>query len=518
MLKYILFDLDGTLTDSSEGITKSVQYGLKSIGIEVENLQELHRFIGPPLEYSFQEFYRLDGENIRQAIEKYRERYRSVGMYENTLYPGIAKMLADLKKRGRTLAVASSKPEVFVRQILKHFNITQYFDVIVGSGLDGSLPKKEDVIREALNQLFDGKEPAPEETAMVGDRNFDINGAKPFGIVSIGVEYGFAEPGELKEAKADYIVKTVKELHEFLLRGSEDVDAAKMQEYEAAKAKNDKKQQMEEKKKYSSFRKAVDILFPLFIYFLTYDIAGIVFSFLAGLIGRQIGGSFYQTMLDNPGTVNAVLVGLSLLTAFACVFPMARREFFAEDANRKVNAKQYVLMGIIAVSASLGLNILFTLLGISGMSARYNAVAAKQNAVYFGVGAILYGFLSPLVEETAFRGLVYNRMKQYFPVGIAMTASSVFFGAYHGNLVQGLYGFILGLVIAYLYELSGKWFVPVMIHGIANLCSFGLTWFPGGKDRVFTLVNCVFFLTIAALGLLVIKNLKTIKFFKLDRK
>ena len=135
MLEYLLFDLDGTLTDSSEGITKSVQYGLQCVGIEVTDLNDLLKFIGPPLDYSFREFYNLSEEQIKTAVAKYRERYNTIGKFENALYPGMANLLKDMKKRGKHLAVASSKPEVFVRQILKHFNIEQCFGVVVESGL-----------------------------------------------------------------------------------------------------------------------------------------------------------------------------------------------------------------------------------------------------------------------------------------------------------------------------------------------------------------------------------------------
>ena len=263
MLEYLLFDLDGTLTDSSEGITKSVQYGLSSIGIEVKDLDDLLVFIGPPLEYSFKEYYKLDGERMQQAIEKYRERYKKIGMYENALYPGMAALLKDMHKRGKHLAVASSKPEVFVRQILKHFNVEQYFEVIVGSGLDGSLGTKSEVVREALRQLFQKEKDKP--FVLIGDRHFDIKGGKDNEIVTVGVEYGFAREGEFKEAKADYVVKTVEELHQFLLRGSEDADEARMKSYHKAQKQKEIKQEAaakragrEGKKNASSLSKAFD--------------------------------------------------------------------------------------------------------------------------------------------------------------------------------------------------------------------------------------------------------------------
>lgn len=214
MYQYILFDLDGTLTDPKIGITSCVQYALHKLGIEEPDLDELEPFIGPPLTDSFREFYGFDDETVQQAVIYYRERFSTVGLFENDIYPGIAQMLERLKQAERRLAVASSKPTVFVKQILEHFEILSYFDVIVGSKLDGTRAKKEEVVEEALRQLLcDGN---GHDIVMVGDRKFDVEGAKAYGIDSIGVAYGYAACGELEEAGADVIVETVEELEKAL--------------------------------------------------------------------------------------------------------------------------------------------------------------------------------------------------------------------------------------------------------------------------------------------------------------
>ncbi len=216
MYQYILFDLDGTLTDPKIGITSCVQYALHKLGIEEPDLDELEPFIGPPLTDSFREFYGFDDETVQQAVIYYRERFSTVGLFENDIYPGIAQMLERLKQAGRRLAVASSKPTVFVKQILEHFEILSYFDVVVGSELDGTRVKKEEVVEEALRQLLcDGN---GHDIVMVGDRKFDVEGAKAYGIDSIGVAYGYAACGELEEAGADVIVDTVEELEKALWR------------------------------------------------------------------------------------------------------------------------------------------------------------------------------------------------------------------------------------------------------------------------------------------------------------
>lgn len=220
MFQYILFDLDGTLTDPKLGITSSVQYALRALGIEEPSLDKLEPFIGPPLADSFREFYGLNEEQTVTAIAKYRERFNDQGIYENEIYPGTAQMLAALKESGKKLAIASSKPTVFVERILDYFDIRTYFDYIIGSNMDGTRGKKEEVVEEALRQMVpSGMLPAEKKAsvAMVGDRRFDIEGAKEHGITSVGVSFGYAPEGELEQAGADYIVDTVEALTELLM-------------------------------------------------------------------------------------------------------------------------------------------------------------------------------------------------------------------------------------------------------------------------------------------------------------
>ena len=218
MKKYFLFDLDGTLTDPKEGITTCVQYALHSLGIEEPDLDRLESFIGPPLKDSFMEFYGMDEEQAQAAVKKYRERFNDKGLYENEIYPGIAPMLQMLSEKGFRLAVASSKPTVFVEKILEHFGIRQYFKVVVGSELDGSRTSKDQVVMEALRQLFGAKPILYHEVYMIGDRRFDVEGARAMKVESVGVTYGYGGMEELREAHADYIVESVEELREFLNR------------------------------------------------------------------------------------------------------------------------------------------------------------------------------------------------------------------------------------------------------------------------------------------------------------
>ena len=215
MYRYILFDLDGTLTDPKEGITKCVQYALKYFGIEADT-EDLVDFIGPPLLESFQKYYHLDDEQGYMALKKYRERFNDIGIFENGVYPGIHELLAALKEQGRYIALATSKPEVYARRILEKYELMPYFDVVVGSEMDGRRTDKGEVITEALRQLQINAE-QKSEVLMVGDRLHDMVGAGKNQVDRLGVYYGYAHEGELEEAGADYIVNTVGQLREFFV-------------------------------------------------------------------------------------------------------------------------------------------------------------------------------------------------------------------------------------------------------------------------------------------------------------
>lgn len=216
MYKYILFDLDGTLTNSKEGITKCVQYALKHFEIDEPNLDNLTCFIGPPLLNGFKEYYGFDEDKSILAVEKYRERFSEIGLFENAVYDGIEELLEELINKGKVLAIATSKPGIFTERILEKFTLKKYFKVVVGSELDGTRNDKGEVIQEVIRQLDLSKDDLS-KTIMVGDRKHDIIGAKSCRIHSIGVKYGFAKENELELAGADYIVESVRELEKFLL-------------------------------------------------------------------------------------------------------------------------------------------------------------------------------------------------------------------------------------------------------------------------------------------------------------
>lgn len=213
MYKYLLFDLDGTLTDPGIGITNSVMYSLRKFGIREEDRTSLYKFIGPPLQDSFETYYGFSSEESELAIQYYREYFREQGLYENEVYDGIQDLLAQLKKRGRSLIVATSKPEVFAVEILRHFGLYDYFDFVAGATMDGSRNKKADVIKYALESCsITDKSSA----VMIGDRKHDIMGAKENGLDSIGVLFGYGDFDELAKAGATHLAKRPQDILEYV--------------------------------------------------------------------------------------------------------------------------------------------------------------------------------------------------------------------------------------------------------------------------------------------------------------
>lgn len=213
MYKTVLFDLDGTITDSEPGIIACVQHALRQFGIEVENPNTLRPFIGPPLRDSFRDYFQMTPEEAEQATEFYRQRYAPIGKFECSVYPGIPELLRRLHETGRTVILATSKPEGFAREILEHFDLAQYFDLIGGATLDGSRDTKEAVLQYILDS---GRVPDRQDAVMVGDTKFDMIGAAAFSLPAVGVLYGFGSRQELEENGALFLARDAAELERYL--------------------------------------------------------------------------------------------------------------------------------------------------------------------------------------------------------------------------------------------------------------------------------------------------------------
>ena len=463
MKNYLLFDLDGTLTDPREGICTCVQYALASFGIEEPDLVKLEPFIGPPLKDSFMKYYGMDHTQAQAAVEKYRERFQDTGIFENKLYDGIPEMLRTLNSRGMFLAVASSKPTVYVKRILEHFQIAKYFKVIVGSELDGTRTNKDEVVAETLNKLFGEKPVDKEKVYMIGDRCFDVEGAHVLGVEAVGVTYGYGGMEELKEARADYIVRSVGELEKFLMRGTE------------------------EERKLTAGQRIGQIVIPFLLFTMVRNIGFNVASLILYHVGNNLlGGAFLFIRNDQGGlegfTGNAVNLASAagFLAAAVAISGIAKKTIgkTAEDMKlmhiKEEPSRHYVLLGSAALGFILGINLLLMQVGAIDASETYQAVAESQHAAWLPVGLLCYGLITALSEELLFRGILYSCFRRYMKLSAAMVMSGALFALYHGNSVQGIYAFVMGCFMAYAYEYFGDFRMPVLVHMLANLLAYGM--------------------------------------------
>jgi len=213
MIKYVFFDLDGTIIDSSEGIFNTWDYTLKTLGLELRDRDSLRKYIGPPLEDSFAKEFGFDEEKVKEAVAIYRKSYGEKGVYETELYDGIKKLIMELASNGFNVILATSKRQSFSEETLERYGLKEYFYFISGAMVDGTRGKKADVIKHVLeNAKIDNMD----ECIMVGDTIYDVNGAKANNMKCIGVTYGFGLEEDLKEAGADYIAHNMEELKKIL--------------------------------------------------------------------------------------------------------------------------------------------------------------------------------------------------------------------------------------------------------------------------------------------------------------
>ena len=211
MYRYVLFDFDGTVFDTVEGITKCVRYAINKLGLDAE-LNELRCFAGPPLGLTFMEKYGFDEDEAKRAVADYRERYVPIGLYECSVFPGMRELLISLREQGVRLGIATLKPLYMARTLLEKENMLQLFDVSCGADPDKMHETKAEILSRAMAEL--GAD--AENTVYVGDTKFDVRGAHECGVKCIGADYGYAADGELTEAGADWLVSSVEELSRLL--------------------------------------------------------------------------------------------------------------------------------------------------------------------------------------------------------------------------------------------------------------------------------------------------------------
>lgn len=268
----------------------------------------------------------------------------------------------------------------------------------------------------------------------------------------------------------------------------------------------------------SSFRKAWEVLFPYLLYYLAYNAAYLIVIFAYQATMKGFGEAFRQVMTTHESTVFGAMGGLCMLIGILPLVPMLKEELrergetvgfvrmkAADDTDtipaagrRYMQGRMAALTVMLAFSASLGLNALLTLTGFAGSSQAYQKVADRQYGVAFAAGLVLYGMISPLTEEVVFRGVIFNRLRRLYNPAVGIVVSGLFFGAFHGNLVQAVYGGCLGMLMAYLYEKSGRFYIPILFHAVANLTVYTTARMEGVQEYLFTPIGCVVLLAVSA--------------------
>lgn len=496
MSQVILFDLDGTLTESGEGIINCVQYALEKLGKKEEHPENLQCFIGPPLKEQFMKYAGLSEEEGEKAVVYYRERYTTTGIFENRLYPKIPELLELLKINNKILAVASSKPEVYVKQILEHFQIADYFTAIVGSELDGRRTEKAEVIEEALRRMH--LEEERDKVLMVGDRSHDVQGAISCGLQCIGVAYGYGSREELEKAGAVYIADSVEDLGILASPNDEETtenvesvrniipDREKVKKYEIPETRKLEKEEKEmpepakkkEKFRYSTAGQIWRLIYPFLIHYGATLLATIalylVYLIQAG--GLQETASAGQRLINSTLYVTLIgdLTAAIILYLFYRKDQMHRKEGFSGTGKAFVWAPPVIWFSVIILAIATGqfLNDLINGLHLNDLFTGYSEVSEQAfSGQPVGLMILVVGIIGPICEELMFRGIVFHRLKDWVKPQAAIVISALLFGIYHGNVVQFFYATCMGVMLAIIYDKTGTLWISIVAHIAANLWS-----------------------------------------------
>jgi membrane protease YdiL (CAAX protease family) len=243
------------------------------------------------------------------------------------------------------------------------------------------------------------------------------------------------------------------------------------------------------------------VLQPFLIYYILHYVVFYLLAFLLQVSIEAFGQEYEDFMMAHAETVTGIVSGAAMLVGVCPLVGMLKKEL-AQRATG--DAVSIIMTSVSAITSSLGLNVLLTITGFVQVSDTFQDVSGRQFGVAIGVGVILYGIVSPLAEEIVFRGLLYNRMRKYFPVWLSIVVSGLFFGLYHGNLVQGIYGSCMGMLMAYLYEKAGRLYVPILFHALANTVVYLIAYLPKAQEILFTPMGCVGLLAVAAVSLVYI--------------
>lgn len=379
---------------------------------------------------------------------------------EDKMYPGMEQMLRDLKKRGVMMAVVSAKSRKAACDMLQKFGVEDCFPVVVGCEEDTMPESFVEMAAKTISAFKkkSGRRLSEEKVLMVCERGYDVEAAKQTGIASAAVTYGHAPEEELCACGADFMADSVEQLEE-IITGEPS--------YFKYRNKN-------------AFAKTMEILLPFLLF---WAVELIVYN-----VAYVLVGTYVPALAENK---NQLAVWLNAVAAVS-TWPMLAR-FYAQShfgdtsyvvtsRNRALLKRDAALVAAYAVALGLGLNILTAWFQMFRISEAYEQVAGIQYSVSLPVGLVIYGVLTPFTEELVFRGIIYNRIRKYFPLSVTIFASAVIFGCFHGNIVQMVYAIIMGMALALVYEIYGRLLAaPVLFHCSANIVVYLLS-----KSNVFS--------------------------------
>ena len=494
MWKTLLFDFDGTIAETGEGVKKSFQYALEQMGRPVPTFEELDACIGPPLQDSFRDFFGMNEEETEEAVRLYRQRYTKTGIYEVGLYSGLTEALTELKRRGFTLAVASCKPEVMVKKILSYFGIESFFATAVGSNLDGTRSTKKAVIDEALRRLNLSADRS--QVVYIGDRKYDIIGARQCGLASIGVTYGYGSFEELKDVRPTFMAATPAMIVDLV--GEENARSG----YGRAQAASPNGSYTYGQgapayaagtrqappqwatgaaapvpaRKESIPLKIWRIIYPIALYFVVINVVTVAISLIYGIVMALSGyyGDFTEALFDHAMTLQgfAELIVIPVLWMFMKKDKGLRAVRGKESAyldGARLTLPLIIVTAVLAIAAGTAAGFLVDLTGIPDIDQSFQEFNDMAYLDPLPLQILSIGILGPIAEELVFRALIFRRIRDYLNPKIAIVLSAVMFGAFHMNWTQALFATALGILFACLYEKYGRLWVPIIGHMANNI-------------------------------------------------
>ncbi|MGI6020207.1 MAG: HAD hydrolase-like protein [Lachnospiraceae bacterium] len=497
MYKSIIFDIDGTLADTTGRITEAALAGFEAIGIDEADNSMLRAFSVNPIRKKYSEYTDGNEELTDIAVKAFRQKYEESGFEGIVLYDGIENVLSSLKAEGKNIGVVSSRGIDETNELLSELRIAKYVDEAVCSSVFEGECTKADLVAEACVILDDGSDG---KTLFVGDRFYDVEAGKEAGVDTMGVLYGNGALGEVEESSPDLICETTSDIVDKIL-------------------KNDYKTRMKHSAIYpngyiykaSAGKKIWDVIYPILIYVgLDYFVSVVVMAVLA-FIGLFGPGDIFYIMSDVVGSFSIPLTFVVYIMSIAVFIPILEndRKVTGLYGNRKLlklpGVKNSILLVLIGFASSVAINLIIVLTGLNRLieSVDSRTILFSQS---FPVELVLMCIAAPIAEEILFRGILFNRLRRslaFLPAALIVSAA---FGVLHMEIVTAVTALIFGMIMAYIYEITQSLAATIVMHAAFN-------FFPvlvNSLDIGITVLGCM----IAAAAGCVIAGISIVMFKK----